>query len=158
MTFVTLPHQPPSGATICPAQTACPVCPPPEMHVLPSASAPPPVADRSADDLVHVSVGRWTNNEGMVVEIDPPKPRPGKAPPYRLVMRGPNLPKSGYGCEFALGDVRQGPGDVLYYRAWCHRGVVSTLGLGLVRSTLSVVVIQDGDVSVHADQLAREAP
>jgi hypothetical protein len=118
----------------------------------------PAVTDRSADDLVHVAVGRWVGEDGTIVEIDPPKPAPGRAPPYRLVIRGVSLPRSGYGCEFALGETKRGPGETLYYRAWCGRGMKATVGLSLDDKALAVVVLQDGDVKVHAEKLGRVSP
>ena len=132
--------------------------------VLPPEGAPPaPVTDRSADDLVHVAVGRWVDTDGTIVEVDPPKAAPGKAPPYRLVVRGATLPRSGYGCEFALGETKRGPGDALAFRAWCSRGSRATVLLTVIpvaggAPVLSLVVLQDSDVKVRVERAKRVSP
>lgn len=110
-----------------------------------------------AEELVRSAVGRWRGDDGLTVEVDPPKPLPGKAPPFRLIVRGKGLPKSGFGCEFANGDERRGPGDMVYFKAWCGRGKRATLGLEIkypeaqaTPATLSVVILQDGELRVRA--------
>jgi hypothetical protein len=119
-------------------------------------AAPGGASRRSKDEeLVRSAVGRWRGDDGMTVEIDPPKPLPGKAPPFRLVVRGKGLPKSGFGCEFAGGDERRGPGEIVYFKAWCARGKRATVGLEIsypegAPASLSVVILQDGELRVRA--------
>ena len=147
----------------CPTASAPP--PPASSEVLvptarPDAQTTPQGAARRGgrsweEELVGSAVGRWRGDDGLIVEVDPPKPMAGKAPPFRLVVRGKGLPKSGFGCEFATGDERHGPGDMVYFKAWCGRGKRSTLGLEVkfpegAPTTLSVVILQDGELRVRA--------
>lgn len=127
----------------------------PDVHEAPQA-APGGTSRRAKDEeLVRSAVGRWRGDEGLTVEIDPPKPMPGKAPPFRLVVRGKGMPKSGFGCEFAGGDERRGPGETVYFKAWCARGKRATVGLEIsypegAPASLSVIILQDGELRVRA--------
>lgn len=127
----------------------------PDVHEAPQA-APVGATKRSKDEeLVRSAVGRWRGDDGLTVEIDPPKPMPGKAPPFRLLVRGKGMPKSGFGCEFAGGDERRGPGEMVYFKAWCARGKRATVGLEIsypegAPASLSVIILQDGELRVRA--------
>jgi hypothetical protein len=127
-----------------------------------STASAPAVSAGNADELVHAAVGRWVSEDGSLVEVEPPKAEPGKTPPYKLVARSVGLPRSGYGCQFAHGETRKGPGTTLYFTSWCERKKRSTLGLSLDQSQspplLSVVILTDGEVKVHLEQLKRVSP
>ncbi len=123
------------------------------------APAPPAAPGVRPDDLVRSAVGRWKAADGTIVEVDPPLPSPGKAPPFKLVARGTHLPRSGFGCEFATATrdggggkivrVAPGPGNLTYFPAWCERGKRATVGLGVVDQVLTLVVLQDGGVRLN---------
>lgn len=143
---------PPSASAEAPVPTGRP-----DALEAPQA-APGSTAKRSKDDeLVRSAVGRWRGDDGLTVEVDPPKPLPGRSPPFRLVVRGKGLPKSGFGCEFAGGgdEPRRGPGELVYFKAWCARGKRAMLGLEVnypegAPTMLTVVILQDGELRVRA--------
>jgi|GEM_PF-5367860 len=113
----------------------------------------------SPDDRVRASVGRWRSDAGFTVDVDPPKDLDDDHPPYRLVVRGQGLPRSGYGCEFAVFEKNAPVVGATFFQGWCKKGekafvILSQDDLG----RLSVVVLSDHKVRVRADLLSRVEP
>jgi len=130
---------------------------------LPSAHRFPRARRRRAcfspDDRVRASVGRWRSDAGFTVDVDPPKDLDDDHPPYRLVVRGQGLPRSGYGCEFAVFEKNAPVVGATFFQGWCKKGekafvILSQDDLG----RLSVVVLSDHKVRVRADLLSRVEP
>ncbi len=128
---------------------------------VPSAAPPDAIARPakrfSPDDRVRASIGRWRSDAGLTLEVDPPKDLDDDHPPYRLVLRGPGLPRSGYGCEFSAIEKTAPVEGATFFSAWCAKKekgsfvVLSQDDLG----RLSVAVLSDHKVRVRADQLTR---
>lgn len=123
----------------------------------------PPSQRLGPDELVRALVGRWRSEDGIGVEVEPPRDADHKTPPYRLVFRGPGLPRSGYGCEFALldsehrpkgSDSRGADGATQFYSAWCSKGTRSVVALTLDVG-LAVAVLSSGRVVHQANALSR---
>jgi len=125
----------------------------------PTAEAPPAKKPRasSSDDRVRSIVGRWRSENGITVDVDPPRDHEDDhVPPYRLVFRGPGLPRSGYGCEFAALEKNvDGPAaTTVFYSAWCSKNKRSLVAVSFDIG-LSIVILGDGKIAHRADGLTR---